>query len=823
VFDALATVIYRLRWLILPVGVVLLVLSYAGKDKALASLSSHIGGLNQTESGRASTVLSRNLAHGGGDVIVVFDARTLSARGATRDEYVRLMREALQPITAEIAANAEEPPADMGGRPTRLRTFYQDGTPLQVASGDPSVTMALIDLAGTSDEKKKGVVQYVIEPLEQNLRTLAATDPAFRDQFGVDGSLRNFRVYVTGGAATSAEAAELTRSDSHRADRISLPLTAIMLIVIFGGVVAAIQPLFIGFLAAGVAIVMLGIFNQVFTVSNVAGTVTAVLGLGLSIDYSLLMVTRFREELRRDPNGELLPMLKRTMNTAGRSVLFSGLAVATGMIALAFVPLVAFRSLALAGCVTALFAVAGALVILPAVLAIAGHNINRFNVMELFGRHERPTGDEPPPGFFHRLALFVVRYPLPIAVLSLIFLGILAIPALRMQLGTTDYRILPDTSNVRQGYEVLIQAFGTGAAEPIKIAYQEPDLLTPEGIGRFWDYVHDQVMKQPGIATGAGGVPAVESPVSVLDSRLQGLSPEQQKQLYMTAVPIIARAEAPPTSVDLPGVGTLTPDEIQAYISIRDAMIKGDTALVQVSPSGDPQSEEARRLVRELRDARPPAPATALVGGTPASTLDYVREVTGAVPWMVLFVFVLTYIVLWALLGSVTLPPIAFVLNVVSLGASFGALVYIFQEGHFTRLLDFSRLGVLDATTPVVLFAVTFGLSMDYQVFLLSRIKEEYDRSGTVEGGIVGGLSRTAGIITGAASTLLVVLAAYGTASDALVKSLTIGMFIAVLVDATVVRTFLVPSVLKLAGKRAWYSPPGLYRLWKRLGLAERE
>jgi RND superfamily putative drug exporter len=827
VFDALATVIYRLRWLILPLGVALLALSYAGKDKALDSLSTHIGGLSDTESGRASTVLSNNLAHGGGDVIVVFAARTLSARGETRDEYARLVREALQPVTAAIAANAAEPPAEMGGRPTRLRTFYENGTPLQVASGDPKVTMALIDLAGTNDQKKRGVVQFVSEPLESHFLTLANTDPAFRDQFGVNGSRRDFRIYVTGGAATSAEAAALTKADSHRADRISLPLTAIMLIVIFGGVIAAIQPLFIGFLAAGVAIVMLGVFNQLFAVSNVAGTVTAVLGLGLSIDYSLLIVTRFREELRRDPQAEMLPLLKRTMNTAGRSVLFSGLAVATGMMSLAFVPLVAFRSLALAGCVTALFAVVGALAILPAVLGIAGHSINRFNVMAIFGRREQQAageaGEEEPPGIFRDLARFVVRYPLPIALLSLILLGILAIPAFGMRLGTTDYRILPDDSNVREGYEVLVQAFGTGAAEPIKIAYQEPDLLTPEGIGRLWDYVHNQVMRQPGIATGAGGLPAVESAVSVLDSRLQGMSPEQQKQLYMTVVPAVARLQAPPTTVDLPGVGRLTPDEAQAYISIRDAMIKGDTALVQVSPASDPQSDAARELVRELRDNRPPAPATALVGGTPASTLDYVREITGAVPWVVLFVFVLTYVVLWALLGSVTLPLIAFLLNVVSLGASFGALVYIFQEGHFTGLLEFTKLDVLDATTPVVLFAVTFGLSMDYQVFLLSRIKEEYDRTGTVEGGIVGGLSRTAGIITGAAATLLVVLAAYGTASNALVKSLTVGMFIAVLVDATVVRSFLVPSVLKLVGKPAWYSPPGLYRFWQRLGLAERE
>jgi uncharacterized membrane protein YdfJ with MMPL/SSD domain len=502
-------------------------------------------------------------------------------------------------------------------------------------------------------------------------------------------------------------------------------------------------------------------------------------------------------------------------------VLFSGLAVAAGVMSLAFVPLVAFRSLALAGAVTALFAVVGALFILPAVLSLVGHNIDRFNIFSLFrrGRAATPTTEGSP--LFRRIAQFVVRYPLPVAIVTIVVLLIVAIPFLNMRLGTSDYRILPSDSNVREGYEVLISAFGTGAAEPIKIAYQEPNLLTPEGIGRFWDYVHNQVMTQPGIQRGAGGIPAVESAVSIVDSRLQSLTPQEQRAAYMALVPVLARVENPP-SITLPNGQTLSRGELDAFITLRNAMIQGDTALVQVSPSGDPQSDEARRLVEELRDNRPAAPATALVGGTPASTLDYVNEVIGAVPWVVLFVFVLTCLVLWALLGSVTLPPVAFLLNVLSLGASFGALVFIFQEGHFTDILRFTKLGVLDATTPVVLFAVTFGLSMDYQVFLLSRIKEEYDKSGTVDGGVVGGVAHTGGIISGAAATLLVVLAAYGTASNALVKSLTVGMFIAVLVDATLVRTFLVPSVLKLMGRPAWYSPAGLHRFWQRLGLSER-
>jgi RND superfamily putative drug exporter len=822
VFDALATFVYRLRWLILPIGIVLLVVSYAGKDKALEGLSSHLGGSNKTESGRAGTILSKNLANGGGDVIVVFDANNISARGDTRDEYVRLVQEALAPVQARIQAALAEPESERAGEPISLRTFYQGGTPLQIGSGDPKVTMALIDMAGTSDQKKNGIVANIITPLENQFRTLANSDPQFKAEFGENGSLTNFRIYITGSAATSEEAAQLSKSDSHRADRISLPLTLIMLIMIFGGVVAAIQPLFIGFLAAGVAIVMLGLFGRVITVSNVAGTVTAVLGLGLSIDYALLIVTRFREEMR-DESSDVLEALKRTMNTAGRSVLFSGLAVATGMMSLAFVPLVAFRSLALAGCITALFAVVGALFILPAVLSIAGSNINRFNIFHLFRRgHTAQAEPNTDGGFFLRLAEFVVRHPLPIAVVSLIFLGILAIPAFRMRLGTSDYRILPESSNVREGYEVLVQSFGTGAAEPIKIAYQDPNLLTPEGIGRMWDYVHEQVITRPGIAAGANNVPAVESAVSVLDSRLTSLSPQNQRALYVSLVPILARVQEVPSSLPLPNGETVSRAELEAFVTLRDAIIQGDTALIQVSPSGDPQSGEARDLVKALRDDRPASPATALVGGTPASTLDYVDEVVDAIPMVVLFVFILTYVVLWALLGSVTLPLIAFVLNIISLGASFGALVFIFQEGHFTGLLRFSELGVLDATTPVVLFAVTFGLSMDYQVFLLSRIREEYDRSGEVRTGIVNGLARTAGIITGAAATLLVVLAAYGTASNALVKSLTVGMFIAVLVDATVVRTFLVPSVLMLVGRPAWYSPQGLTRVWQRLGLAER-
>lgn len=818
-FNVLAEIVYRARWLILPLGFLLLTLSYAGKDKALSSLSNQIGGLSETESSRAGKILSDNLAHGSGDIQIVFDAATLSADGATRGEYARLVSEALAPIAADIAASAELPPDERAGHATTLRTFYQGGTPLQIASGNPKVTLAFVDLAGNSDQKKKGLEPNIIGPLEANMRTLANRDPQFREQFGENGSRTKFRVYVTGGAASSLEASAIGKADAHRADRISLPLTMIMLIMIFGGVIAAVQPLFIGFLAAGVAVVTLGLFNQFFDVSNVAGTVTAVLGLGLSIDYALLLVTRFREEMK-DESRDVLEALKRTLNTAGRSVLFSGLAVAIGLNSLAFIPLVAFRSLAVAGSVTALMAITGALIVLPAVLAITGPNINRFNVLAML--HRRRSAGATGSPFFQRLAQFVVRYPAPIAVVTIVVLLVLAIPVRNMRLGTSDFRILPDSSTVRDGYEVLIQSFGAGSAEPAKIAYQDPNLLTPEGIGRMWDYVHNQVMPLPGIARGPADIPAVESAVSVLDSRLVGVPPQEQRALYMVAVPIVTSISNPPP-IPLPSGGTLSRDEIEAFLGLRDALIKGDTALIQVTPSGDPQSTEARELVKELRDNRPPLPATALVGGTPASTVDYVREVTQNVPLMVLFIFVLTYVVLWALLGSVTLPLIGFVLNVISLGASFGALVFIFQEGHFSEILRFSPLGVLDATTPVVLFAVTFSLSMDYQVFLLSRIREEYDRTGDVTTGIVNGLWHTAGIITGAALTLLAVLAAYGTASNALVKSLTVGMFIGVLVDATIVRMFLVPSVLKLAGKLGWYSPPTLYRAWSRLGLSERD
>jgi uncharacterized membrane protein YdfJ with MMPL/SSD domain len=845
VFDALAVFVYRLRWLIVVAGVALLALSYAGRDEALESLSTHIGVPDDTESARAQQIINTQLANGGGDVMIVFDAATLSARGATADQYQQLVTAALAPVTAEIAQAQQLPANVRGGRPTNLRTFYQNGTPLQVAPGDPKITLALVDLAGTDDQKKNGVLTYVLNPLESHFRTLAHQNPRFASEFGA-GQPGQFRIYVTGNAATSAESVAISQRDASRADKIALPLTLVLLVLIFGGLIAAVQPLFIGFLAAGVAIVFLGVMNRLFTVSNVAGTVTAVLGLGLAIDYALLMVTRFREELRHTglldhPNptrGEeadaVLTALKRTLNSAGRSVLFSGIAVAIGLNSLVFIPLLPVRSLAVGGSVTALFAITGALIILPAVLAITGPNIDRFNVLG-FRRSHRVDEAAAGTGLFTRVAGFVSRLPLPITIVTVAVLLLFALPARAMQLGVSDYRILPEGSPVREGYEALVQGFGTGLAEPVKIVYQAPNLETVDGIGAFWDYVHQQVMTQPGIARGADGVPAVESAVSALDGQLaqRGLTPPQQRQFYQTAIPLIAQVNQPqaiplPPGVTLPpgfgppGATTLPADEVRALLAVRDAVIKGNTALVQVATAGDPQGATAKDLVRRLRDDRPPPPATTLIGGTPATSVDYVRAVTRNVPLMVLFIFVLTYLVLWALLGSVVLPLIGFVLNVISLGASFGALVFIFQEGNFAGLLDFTRLDILDATTPVVLFAVTFALSMDYQVFLLSRIKEEYDATGDVRAGIVNGLARTAGIVTGAALTLLGVLAAYGTATNALVKSLTVGMFVAVLVDATIVRTFLVPAVLMLFGRAAWWSPAGLRRVWSRLGLSER-
>ncbi|HKB47958.1 MAG TPA: MMPL family transporter, partial [Ktedonobacterales bacterium] len=488
-------------------------------------------------------------------------------------------------------------------------------------------------------------------------------------------------------------------------------------------------------------------FARQAPVSVFALNITTLFGLGLGVDYSLFMVSRLREELAR---GHTVPeAVGIAMSTAGRAVFFSGLAVSIGLFGLLLFPLNMLRSVGLGGMMTVALAMLAAMTLLPALLGVVGLRINALPVrVPLLWRRERRNGTEA--GFWHRLALGVMGHPIAVLVPVLAVLLLLGSPYLSVRLAAPDASILPASVKSRAAYDELAQRFDSSALSPIVIAVRTPGSpLAPANLVALDTYVR-RLQADPRVTR-------VTSVVS-LDPRL---TLDQYALLY-----------AHPNAIGDPYVAAT----LQAYAG-------RDITMVQVTSRYgmlDPRSEA---LVGAIRGTAPPGGLRVLVDGGTAGVIDYVNTLYGAFPKALLLVALITYVVLLLLLRSVVLPLKAFVMNVLSISASYGALVFIFQEGHFSRLLNFTPLGFVEASGPILMFCALFGLSMDYEVFLLSRIREDFEATCDNTHSVAAGLERSGGIITSAAAIVILVSLAFASADMVIVKSLGVGMALAVLID----------------------------------------
>jgi uncharacterized membrane protein YdfJ with MMPL/SSD domain len=482
-------------------------------------------------------------------------------------------------------------------------------------------------------------------------------------------------------------------------------------------------------------------------VSVYSVNITTILGLGLGIDYGLFMVTRFREELHRQPTVE--QAVARTVATAGRTVAVSGVTVAVALTSLMLFPEDFLRSMGYGGVATVAVDVLAALIVLPALLAVLGHRVNALRIRRSV---ERPPQAESSGGWY-RLARSVMRRPLVYVTVITIALLALGAPFLRISWGGTDARTLPAASTVRQVSETLDSQFPVNSTDPIEA------LITGPG-------------------ASAGGSAALASYLHRIDA--------------------------------IPGV---TGTQVTGS--------KGDTIRVDVGYTPAPVSSAARHIVTQIRALAPPAGAAVLVGGTTAGLVDELASLGSVLPWMALLICVSTFVLLFLAFGSVVLPVKAIVMNALSLGATFGVVVWIFQWGHLSGLLGFTPTGSLDPTMPILMAAIIFGLSMDYEVFLLSRIRERYDQTGDNTVAVAAGLQRTGGVITSLALLLIIVVAAFSASGITFIKLLGVGMIVALLVDASVVRILLVPATMRLLGRANWWAPRPLRRLYARYGFKE--
>jgi len=662
-------------------------------------------------------------------------------------------------------------------------------------AGDPAFKEAL--LAAVAPLRADPRVTGVTTPYDQPAASQAAyvsrdghtalVSVSVRDAFGPArkyyGELRaqvrsdHLQVLATGGIALGSDFDRYLQADLRRAEFVSLPLALVLLLLVFATVVAALLPLGVGGLAVVGGLAGAGLLARFTDVSTYATNIVTLVGLGVAIDYSLFIVNRFREELGRGRDVE--ESLSVAMATSGRAVTFSGLTVAIGLSGMLFFQGSFLASMGLAGAIVVAIAVLYALTFLASLLAILGRRVN-------WGRVPlpRPRGER---GVWHQLASRVMRRPLLVLIPVLAILAALASPFLQLRLANGDVNLLPPSAESHQGADLLNRDFPGQNLTYVSVVVQYAG-GSPLSSGRVGD-LYDYAARLSRIA----GVTRVESVISS-----SGLD-RSSTQALLSGAP--ARQPAP--------VRDLIRQTVGPHIVVL-AAVTADA----------PESDGARAIVRTIRQLAPPSGGQVLVTGQTAYDVDLIAFILQRVPGAIAWVVLMTYLVLFLLVGSVVLPLKAVLMNVVSISASFGALVWIFQQGHLSRLLNFAPSSI-DPSVPVLLFCIIFGLSMDYEVLLLSRIQEEYRRTGSTTEAVAEGLERSGRLITGAAAIMVAVFAAFGLADVVLIKSIGLGLAIAVTLDATLVRALIVPAVMRLLGAANWWSPRPLARLHRRLGLGE--
>lgn len=692
-----------------------------------ASVVDHLstGGFNDpsSESTRAAERIQEVFGVGDPDLVLLVEAST----GSVDDR--RVVREATR-LTDSLAA--EEGVA-------KVESYWSLGGAPPLRSTDGSKALVLADLHGTQNEKNE---------------LLDVISPRY------EGRGEVISVSVGGYAEVFRQVTHQVEEDLIRAELIAVPFLLLLLLFVFRSAVAAALPLGVGVIAVVGTLLVLRLLAAVTEVSIFALNLTTGMGLGLGIDYSLFVVSRFREEMS---NGRSVQdAVTVTIETAGRTVVFSALAIAASLSALLLFPIVFLKSFAYAGVPVVTLAAAGATVTLPALLGVLGPRIDRFSL-----RRRSLSSDAT----WYRIARAVMKRPVPIAIAGTLFLLLLGAPFLGVKLGLPDDRVLP-----------------------------------PGAPGRL---VSDRLR-----ADFAGNEAAA------LVALAEGVDPREEREAVsdaaarLSSIPGVARVDS--------AAGSYVGGDLLFSSKVLARRFTADGATffsVVLSPAIESQSPEAEEVVHEIRAL--PVPFDLEVAGPSAELVDGKAVAFDRIPYAVGWIALVTFVTLFLLFGSVLVPIKAVLLNLLSLTATFGAMVWIFQEGHMAGALDFTPTGTLVLSNIILMFCIAFGLSMDYEVFLLSRVKEEHDRTGDNELAVARGLERTGRIVTAAAALIAIVFLAMISSGVAFIKMFGLGLALAVIMDATLVRAALVPAFMKLMGSANWWAPPALKRVHERFGIEE--
>jgi RND superfamily putative drug exporter len=551
---------------------------------------------------------------------------------------------------------------------------------------------------------------------------------------------------VGGAAVAQQQVNDQVEKDLKRAEMLAFPLLFLLSFLFFRSMVAALLPVMIGGLAIVGTFLVLRIASEVGSISIFALNLTTGLGLGLAIDYSLFIVSRYREEIAASGTG--LAAMRRVMATAGRTVFFSSLTVAAALASLLVFPQRFLYSMGLGGSLVVLLAALISLTVLPAVLTLLGTRVNSLAPRFL---QRRAEADARPGehGFWYRLSRLVMRRPIPIATASAALLILLGLPFFGIRFNTVDPTVLPESASARQAYDTISEEFPPYRETPIWVSVK--------------------------------GVPAPAA------------APLAKR---------IARTD---------GVAEVSPPQ-----QLRDGV-----TVIRVISSSPFNSGASKATVGRIRDVEAPPGATVLVGGATADFVDFQSSLARHLPIAFGIIVIATLVILFLMTGSVILPIKSLIMNVLNLSAVFGLLVLIFQDGRFEGLLGYSSSGAIEQSMPILLFAVAFGLSTDYAVFLLSRIKEARDNGASDSEAVAIGLERTGRIVTAAALLFAVAIGAFATSEIIFIKQNGVGTALAVLIDASIIRALLVPSLMELLGKWNWWAPAPLRRVYERFGISE--
>jgi len=707
------TVVSRFRWLILILAVAFVAFSGIWGTGVFAALS---GSSSLDDPASESQVINQRVIDQVGRQSVDFVALYSSPTLSVDDEQFRTAVQAAAARAAGLPSVAA------------VTSYYGTRSPSMVSADKHETYLAVRLAAKTSDGKAEKVRD-----------ALAA--PGLSSQVG-------------GQRAVDLDINGQIPSDIARAEMIGTPILLLLLIIVFGSVVAGLMPVVIGTVSVLGAFTLVRIITMFTSVSIFSINIITILGLGLAVDYGLFIVSRFREEL--DRQRPVPQAISRTIATAGRTVAVSGILVTLALSSLLIFPQVLLHSMGLGGAAAVLVAMVSSLTVLPALLAVLGHRVDalqlpwsrRRGIPTLTGAAAAGAGRMRDSGGWSRIAGRVMRRPVLYLIGVLAVLAVLTLPFLGIRFGGIDERMLPPGTESQVVSQRLASDFADGTIRPIRVLISDAPPAAAAAFGQ-------QVEAVPGVTSS-----------SVAAQRDQA-------------------------------------------------------TLLTVNYTGDASSPQARQIVVRIRALTPPPGAQVMVGGSTASVVDQLHSLSSRLPWMALLVAAITFLVLTVAFGSVVVPIKAIGMNVVSLGAAFGVVTWIFQEGHLSGLFHFIPTGYVESSQPILMVAILFGLSMDYEVFLLSRVRERWDQLGDNTEAVKSGMQHTGWLISTAAVLLCVVVGSFATSGITFIKMIGVGMVVALLVDATLVRLLLAPATMRLLGRHNWWAPGFVGRLYGRYGVRE--